>query len=197
MIWLSPCHGTRLLTTDQHSELRIFSGPNWDLETSIPHPHRQFQHLTPIKVICLLLATSLDSTCEYLQANWHPLEDIVVIGRYPDPKFLGYQPTEPRCVDFFDASDGKLLYQLEPEGKNCIISLNRFDSIGEVLASAMGQHILLWRRKTPVAVESKFDEPGHGSAKVLRHPPTRRRRDFDDDLKKKANAAKILTKKKS
>jgi DNA damage-binding protein 2 len=49
--YFSPSHGNRILTTDQHSEINVFSGPFWDLETAIAHPHRKFQYLTPIKVI--------------------------------------------------------------------------------------------------------------------------------------------------
>lgn len=43
--------GAQLLTTDQKSELRVYSASQWDCPPSlIPHPHRHFQHLTPIKV---------------------------------------------------------------------------------------------------------------------------------------------------
>lgn len=43
--------GARLLTTDQKSEIRVYSASQWDCPPSlISHPHRHFQHLTPIKV---------------------------------------------------------------------------------------------------------------------------------------------------
>eukprot|EP00071_Canis_lupus_P027621 XP_022261178.1 DNA damage-binding protein 2 isoform X2 [Canis lupus familiaris] len=43
--------GAQLLTTDQKSELRVYSASQWDYPPSlIPHPHRHFQHLTPIKL---------------------------------------------------------------------------------------------------------------------------------------------------
>lgn len=43
--------GAQLLTTDQKSEIRVYSASQWDSPPSlIPHPHRHFQHLTPIKV---------------------------------------------------------------------------------------------------------------------------------------------------
>lgn len=43
--------GAQLLTTDQKSEIRVYSASQWDCPPSlIPHPHRHFQHLTPIKV---------------------------------------------------------------------------------------------------------------------------------------------------
>ena len=48
--YFSRVDGTRLLTTDQHSQLRVYRSPHWDLDRILPHPHRQFQHLTPIKV---------------------------------------------------------------------------------------------------------------------------------------------------
>ncbi|CAG0920831.1 unnamed protein product, partial [Notodromas monacha] len=36
--------GNRLLTTDQHSQLRVYSADSFGLERIIPHPHRTFQH---------------------------------------------------------------------------------------------------------------------------------------------------------
>ena len=54
--------GTKLLTTDQHSELRIYAGPLWDrMEQSIAHPHRFFQHLTPIKVMIIPLHANVEA----------------------------------------------------------------------------------------------------------------------------------------
>ena len=40
----------RLLTTDQNSEIRIYRSPLFHMERVIQHPHRCFQHITPIKV---------------------------------------------------------------------------------------------------------------------------------------------------
>ncbi|PSN31716.1 DNA damage-binding protein 2 [Blattella germanica] len=111
---------SRILTTDQKSQLRIYRGPLWDLETIIHHPHRQFQHLTPIK------------------ATWHPLEDVVVVGRYPDKKFPGYTSGELRTIDFFDADTGKHQYGLFSSDLNGICSLNRFNVLGDILATGMG-----------------------------------------------------------
>lgn len=43
--------GARLLTTDQNNEIRVYSASQWDSPLNlISHPHRHFQHLTPIKV---------------------------------------------------------------------------------------------------------------------------------------------------
>ena len=96
--YFSHVDGTRLLTTDQHSELRIYKGPFWDLERVLPHPHRQFQHLTPIK------------------ATWHPLVDLVVAGRYPDPNFPGF-------------IEGKKYNFLEIRGFLCLMELFKFTRI--------------------------------------------------------------------
>ncbi|XP_069683718.1 DNA damage-binding protein 2-like [Periplaneta americana] len=118
---------SRLLTTDQHSQLRVYRAPLWHLETVIQHPHRQFQHLTPIK------------------ATWHPLEDVIVVGRYPDKSFPGYVPGELRTIDFYDAETGAYQYGLTQQGIIGIISLNRFNILGDTLASGMGFNILIWR----------------------------------------------------
>ncbi|CAG0887506.1 unnamed protein product [Cyprideis torosa] len=109
----------RLLTTDQHSQVRIYSDEPFNLEHVICHPHRQFQHLTPIK------------------ASWHPLIDIFCIGRYPDPKIPGFQLGDLKSVDFFDGYTGKEIHRLTSPGAANIMSLNEFDPRGEVLASAM------------------------------------------------------------
>ncbi|XP_013407815.1 DNA damage-binding protein 2 isoform X2 [Lingula anatina] len=123
----------RLLTTDQHSAIKVFSAPLWELETTIVHPHRQFQHLTPIK------------------AHWHPLQDLIVVGRYPDPNFPGFTTREPRSIDFFEASTGKLVYQLYDPAAPGIVSLNKFNSQGDVLCSGMGRSILIWTDKHIIA----------------------------------------------
>ncbi len=94
----------------------------------------------------------------------------------------GYESSEPRSVDFFDASDGSLLYQLEPVGHKGIISLNRFDQVGNVLASAMGQNILLWKPKY-----SETNNPSVGE--VTKSQMRRPLRAGVDDLKKKTKSS--------
>ncbi|GBO04883.1 DNA damage-binding protein 2, partial [Araneus ventricosus] len=114
--YFSPTNRHSLLTTDQHSEIRVYKSSIWNEELIINHPHRQFQHLTPIK------------------ATWHPLEDIIVVGRYPD---CGMNEYSARCIDFFDGSTGKLLQKLRsPTGG--ILSLNVFNISGDCLASGTG-----------------------------------------------------------
>lgn len=176
----SPAYGTRLLTTDQHSELKIFTGPLWNLETSIRQPHRQFQHLTPFK------------------ADWHPLEDIVVIGRYPDPKFPGYTPSEPRSVDFFDATDGSLLCQIQPAGHELLMALNKFNPTGRILASAMSSNIVLWKPKyLEAATSSKTTLSARDMFKEASEERKRKAPKNDDDLKKKKSSKSTTSTKSS
>ena len=47
--YFSSVSGDKLLTTDQHSQLRVYRAPTFDTFTTIEHPHRQYQHLSPIK----------------------------------------------------------------------------------------------------------------------------------------------------
>lgn len=50
LAYFSPTDGAKLLSTDQHNEIRVYSCSDWTKpQHLIPHPHRQFQHLTPIK----------------------------------------------------------------------------------------------------------------------------------------------------
>nr|XP_023509769.1 DNA damage-binding protein 2 isoform X2 [Equus caballus] len=122
--------GAQLLTTDQKSEIRVYSASQWDCPLNlIPHPHRHFQHLTPIK------------------ATWHPRYNLIVVGRYPDPNFKSCTPYELRTIDVFDGSSGKMMHQLYDPESSGIISLNEFNPIGDTLASVMGYHILIWSQE--------------------------------------------------
>lgn len=85
--YFSRTNSNRLLLTDQSMMLKVYAMPFFDLETTIYHPHRQFQHLTPIK------------------ASWHPLADLIVAGRYPDPSWPNYE-LEQRGIDIIDAKTG-------------------------------------------------------------------------------------------
>ncbi|KAF6102945.1 damage specific DNA binding protein 2 [Phyllostomus discolor] len=119
--------GVRLLTTDQKSEIRVYSASQWDRPPNlIPHPHRHFQHLTPIK------------------AAWHPRYNLIVVGRYPDPNFKSGTRHELRTIDVFDGSSGKLMHQLYDPESSGISSLNEFNPMGDTLASVMGYRILIW-----------------------------------------------------
>lgn len=132
--YFSPTHGAKLLTTDQHNEIRVYSSSDWTKPLHlIPHPHRQFQHLTPIK------------------ATWHPRYDLIVVGRYPDPKFPGYTPSELRTVDVFDGNTGEMVCQLYDPNASGIISLNKFNPMGDTLASGMGFNILIWNQEEMAA----------------------------------------------
>ena len=137
--YFSHVDGTRLLTTDQHSQIRVYRGPFWDLERILPHPHRQFQHLTPIK------------------ATWHPLVDLVVAGRYPDEKFPGYVAGELRTIDVMNPDSGVMECQISQDGVNKISSLNLMSPDGNALLSGMGTSINIWKQK-PVDEDMKYEE---------------------------------------
>ncbi|TRY68670.1 hypothetical protein TCAL_03028 [Tigriopus californicus] len=147
--YFNPVNGTRLLTTDQHSQLRVYRSPHWDLERLIPHPHRQFQHLTPIK------------------ATWHPLADIVLAGRYPHDQFPGYEAGEQRSVDFIDPDDGKMLFQLTQPGMNNIISLNLFSPSGDAMLSGMSSTVLIWKPKPKFEMDEKLYKETESNIKDL------------------------------
>lgn len=133
--------GDKLLTTDQHSQIRVYQGPCWNLLRTISHPHRQFQHLTPIK------------------ATWHPLADLAVVGRYPDPNFPGYEEGEKRSIDLLCPESGKLLHRLHQPGLDKIISLSSFNPGGDRLLSGMGSSLVVWQPK--YNVESEETDSNH------------------------------------
>uniref|UniRef100_A0A8V0ZRW7 DNA damage-binding protein 2 n=1 Tax=Gallus gallus TaxID=9031 RepID=A0A8V0ZRW7_CHICK len=154
--YFSPTDGAKLLSTDQHNEIRVYSCSDWTKpQHLIPHPHRQFQHLTPIK------------------ATWHPRYDLIVVGRYPDPKFPGYTVNELRTVDIFDGNTGEMVCQLYDPNASGIISLNKFNPMGDTLASGMGFNILIWSREEMVMKKQEhllkaMTEQGIGSRSLSR-----------------------------
>ncbi|XP_007256039.3 DNA damage-binding protein 2 isoform X2 [Astyanax mexicanus] len=176
--YFNPTDCTKLLTTDQMNEIRIYSSSDWSKPAQvIVHPHRQFQHLTPIK------------------ATWHPIYDLIVAGRYPDDRvFVG----DERTIDIFDANTGKLLYKLKDPNTNGIVSLNKFNPLGDVLASGMGYNILIWNRDDTVSQSpcrrqrEEGSEPGGraGSSRGQRGNPQRPR----GDRRGTADSAKVKKK---
>jgi len=126
------------------------------------------------------------------------LEDIVVIGRYPDPKFPGYTPSEPRSVDFFDASDGSLLCQIQPAGNDLLMALNKFNPTGRILASAMSSNIVLWKPKyLEAATSSKTALSARDLFKEAGEERKRKAPKKDDDLKKKKSSKSTTSTKSS
>ncbi|KAM8807174.1 DNA damage-binding protein 2 [Eudromia elegans] len=186
--YFSPTDGAKLLTTDQRSEIRVYSSSDWTKpQHLIPHPHRQFQHLTAIK------------------ATWHPRYDLIVAGRYPDPKFPGYTVNELRTVDIFDGNTGEMVCQLHDPNASGIISLNKFNPMGDTLASGMGFNILIWSREEMVAKKQEhllkaMTEQGIGSRSSSRRGGQRQANPGTSKLKTKIlswEAEEAKTKSKS
>lgn len=122
--YFSRVDGNSIMTTDQSTELRVYRGPLWQDVTIIKQPHRQFQHLTPI------------------QATWHPSEDLIVVGRYPDRKFM---ENDVRGIDLFDGHTGKMLGKIHSSlALSGIYCLNSFNCSGELLASGMGTQAVIF-----------------------------------------------------
>ena len=135
--YFSLVSGDKLLTTDQDSQLRVYQAPSFTSYTTIPHPHRQFQHLTAIK------------------ATWHPLADIVLAGRYPDPKFPSHQEGELKSIDFFCGVTGTSLLNLHQPGFDKITSLSQMNTTGDIMLSVMSSSMLLWKAKHETQEEGK------------------------------------------
>ena len=121
-----PLYGSRILTTAQNSELRVYDSFNgWEAPTVVVrHPHRHFQHITHIK------------------ASWHPLyEDLCVVGRYPEAG----DADKTRCVDLIDLRDGGVVGSFYDPSVKGIIPVNAFNNQGTRLASGTGYTALLWQ----------------------------------------------------
>ncbi|XP_056621464.1 DNA damage-binding protein 2 [Triplophysa dalaica] len=183
--YFNPTDSTKLLTTDQMNQIRIYCSYDWSKpDQIIKHPHRQFQHLTPIK------------------ATWHPMYDIIVAGRYPDDRVF---VNDKRTIDFYDASSGSLVHQLRDPNTPGIISLNKFSPTGDVLASGMGFNILIWKREDMLLnsdnqnqeiTEERVDD-GRGRAgtsrshRSARQQPQRDKRTSQDNAKLKKKLSSL------
>lgn len=131
--YFNPMDCSKLLTTDQYDQVRVYSSSDWSKpQHIIQHPHRQFQHLTPIK------------------ATWHPVYDLIVAGRYPDDRVC---TGDQRTVDIFDSNTAELVCQLHDPGVGGIKSVNKFSPMGDVLGSGMGTTLLVWDRNESLVSE--------------------------------------------
>ncbi|KAG7245407.1 hypothetical protein INR49_010858 [Caranx melampygus] len=172
--YFNPLDCTKLLTTDQYDEIRVYSSPDWSKpQHIIQHPHRQFQHLTPIK------------------ATWHPVYDLIVAGRYPDDRVC---PSDQRTIDIYDSNTAELAYQLHDPTVSGIKSINKFNPMGDVIGSGMGVTVLVWDRDESLISDRHTVKEGTstsvGSLRGQRRGQQRSSRDrrgpaLDAKLKKK------------
>ncbi|XP_037307415.2 DNA damage-binding protein 2 isoform X2 [Pungitius pungitius] len=159
--YFNPLDCSKLLTTDQYDEIRVYSSPDWSKpQHVIQHPHRQFQHLTPIK------------------ATWHPIYDLIVAGRYPDDRVF---PGDQRTIDVYDANTSELVCQLQDPSAPGIKSINKFNPMGDVIGTGMGVTALVWNRDMSLIGEQpKEQEDSSTSADSLRGQQRSRQRSSRD-----------------
>lgn len=113
--------GRSLLTTAQNDELRVYdmsaAGELAPPRVKMQHPHKFYQHITPIKAV------------------WHPLaRDLVCVGRYADR----------RGVDLIDLSCDRV-HNMAPRLTETIMCVNAFSGDGALLASGTSNSVFLWR----------------------------------------------------
>lgn len=176
--YFSHTDGCRLLTTDQYNQVRVYKAPEWTLEQTVLHPHRFFQHITPIK------------------ASWHPLQDLVVVGRYPDPKFEGYTEGELRSIDIIDIDNGDIVCRLSDPTASGLVCLNKFNMRGDTLASGMGLHILLWSRQDEIVQQQEKLLKSMKQIDGTTGSSSRQQRPRSNQTKKTDNKSKTDTKSK-
>ncbi|XP_018978573.2 DNA damage-binding protein 2-like [Cyprinus carpio] len=184
-VYFNPTDSTKLLTTDQRNQLRVYCSYDWSKPYQIIiHPHRHFQHLTPIKDV------------------WHHICWLLVAGRYPDDQVL---VNDKRTIDICC-----IVVELRDPNAAGIISLNKFSPAGDVLASGMGYNILIWnredtlnsvnRKQTMEKVEDSGGRPGTSRSqhRTQQHTNRDRRAAADDaKLKKKLSSTETKSKTKS
>ncbi|XP_029008423.1 DNA damage-binding protein 2 isoform X2 [Betta splendens] len=144
--YFNPLDCSKLLTTDQYDQIRVYSSSDWSKpQHIIQHPHRQFQHLTPIK------------------ATWHPVYDLVVAGRYPDERVC---PGDQRTIDIYDANTAELVCQLYDPAVAGIKSINKFSPMGDVIGSGMGVSVLVWDKDKALIIDEDKAEATTTSTSV-------------------------------
>ncbi|XP_060891477.1 DNA damage-binding protein 2 isoform X2 [Labrus mixtus] len=174
--YFNPLDCSKLLTTDQYDQIRVYSSPDWSKpQHIIQHPHRHFQHLTPIK------------------ATWHPVYDLIVAGRYPDERVC---PGDQRTVDIFDSNTAELVYQLQDPNAAGIKSVNKFNPMGDVLGSGMGVTVLVWDRNESLigdrdTAEKESSADGLKSQRRTQPRSGRDRRGLPVDAKLKKKLASL------
>ncbi|XP_070763724.1 DNA damage-binding protein 2 [Enoplosus armatus] len=182
--FFNPLDCSKLLTTDQYDQIRVYSSSDWSKpQHIIQHPHRQFQHLTPIK------------------ATWHPVYDLIVAGRYPDDRVC---PGDQRTIDIFDSNTAELVCQLQDPTASGIKSINKFSPMGDVIGSGMGVTVLVWdRNESLISDRHKEQEETSTSVDSLRGQRRSQQRSSRDrrgpaaDAKLKKKLASLETKTKT
>lgn len=164
--YFNPVDCTKLLTTDQYDQIRIYTSSDWSKpQHVIQHPHRQFQHLTPIK------------------ATWHPSYDLIVAGRYPDDRVC---PGGQRTIDIYDSNTAELVYQLHDPSAPGIKSVNKFSPMGDVIGTGMGVIVMVWNRNESVNNRHKQTMESTAPVDLLRGPRRSQPRSHREaNLKKK------------
>jgi hypothetical protein len=61
---------------------------------------------------------------KFLQATWHPLRDLAVVGRYPDPNFTGYHENELRTIDIIDVDTEKVVTRLHDPSASGLVCVS-------------------------------------------------------------------------
>ncbi|XP_062318414.1 DNA damage-binding protein 2 [Osmerus eperlanus] len=173
--YFNPLDCSKLLTTDQYDQIRVYSSADWSSpQHIIQHPHRQFQHLTPIK------------------ATWHPMYDLIVAGRYPDDNVC---TGDTRTIDIYDANSAQLVCQLHDASAPGIISVNKFNPMGDVLGSGMGVNILMWTSNNMLGREQEDpQEQAGGDGGRFRGQPRTRLQRFSRERRGVAEDAKLKKK---
>lgn len=165
--YFDPIHGSRLLTTSQNGELRVYDSHDlWrDPTHVVMHAHRNFQHMTDIK------------------ATWHPLhEDMCVVGRYPRKE----DSDQARTVDLIDLKTGTECGHFYSPHVSGIIQLNQFSKCGDCLASGMGYNGLIWKPPQSVGkcAKSAVDSDEVEMKRLLVGSARKRKHSFSRDDKK-------------
>ena len=58
------------------------------------------------------------------QAHWHPLADLMVVGRYPDESLPGQEKGDQRTVDVIHPESGAEVIRLSDPGAKGLISVS-------------------------------------------------------------------------
>ena len=63
------------------------------------------------------------------QATWHPFQNLIVVGRYPDATLEGFEHDTVRSIDAYDVSSGELVCRLMDQCATGIQSVSSLRSL--------------------------------------------------------------------
>lgn len=98
---------------------------------NISPPSRSVLYCSKVELFYIIKLKPTFAWLFPLKATWHPLYDLIVVGRYPDDRVC---PGDERTIDVYDSNTAELVCQLQDPTAAGIKSVSRFSPMHPNLA---------------------------------------------------------------